>query len=146
MARTNEEAVIALLGDDYGPRADGSSPDMNAYISVATIITDDVNTHAASQGVIYTTARLERIECLLAAHYYTMSDKPYSFKGTEKSQAGFDGKTGMHLEATRYGPAAMELDSAGYLSSVGGNNGRQSVGGAWLGKRKSAQTDYIDRE
>lgn len=146
MARTNEEAVIVVLGDDYGLRADGSSPDMNAYISVATIITDDVSEHATAKGVTLNTTRLERIECLLAAHYYTMSDKPYAFKVTDKAQGSFDGKTGMHLERSFYGMSAMELDKSGYLSSIGSSTGRITAGATWSGRRVSEQTDYIDRE
>jgi hypothetical protein len=130
------------MGDDYGAREDGTLPDLTPFIATAGAITDRVAERATADGVTTTDDGLELLERWLAAHCYAQSDRPTSFRGTDRAQATFDGKTGMHLQSTLYGQTAMVLDPTGFLAVIGGVTPRRVARGTWLGKRRSEQTDY----
>jgi hypothetical protein len=143
MARTNTNLVEELLstggnGGDY----DGTT-DLNQFIDTATVIVDRVAACAVRKGKALTSAELELIERWLAAHAYAMIDQPYLQKLTEKSMAKFQGKTGMRLEATKYGQMASDIDYSGCLESI---SKRQTISIGWLGKPPSEQIDYVDRD
>ncbi len=143
MPRTNSVLVEELLstggaGSDY----DGET-DLNQFIDTATVIVTRVATCATAKGKPLSSTELELIERWLAAHAYAMIDQPYTQKLTEKSMAKFQGQTKMRLEGTKYGQMALDLDYSGCLENL---MKRQSIGILWLGRRKSEQTDYVDRD
>lgn len=140
MPRTNEDLVIKVLGDDYGLRVDGSTPDLSVYMDTAESMVDDLVECAAALGKTLTTSKLELIERWLSAHFYAVNDKPYQSKSTNKASASFVGQTGMYLESTLYGQMAVRLDPTGCLTSQG-----KTISGMWLGKTVSEQIDYDDR-
>lgn len=138
MARTTSAAVQGVLGDDY----DGSTS-LTPFIDTATAMVDRVATCATSRDRTLTSAELELIERWLAGHLYAMSDQPYQSKTTGRASATFQGRTGMYLEATKYGQTAVNVDYSGCLASI---SKRRVARGVWLGKAPSEQSDYIDRD
>ena len=141
MARTDADMVKAVMlpGKDYDTTA---APSLTRFINMATALTDRVNTCATGRGLTLTTAELLEIETLLAAHFYQASDQGYTSKGTKGASASFHGQTGMRLEGTKYGQAALTLDISGCLGSLGKARAR----GKWLGRAPSDQTAYEDRD
>lgn len=145
MARTTSTAVIAVLLDDYGPRGDGTLPDLTAFVETASAVVDDVEDCAAARDRTLGSTRLELIERWLAAHFYAVSDQPYRSKSTADASATFQGDTAMYFEATKYGQTAMRLDPSGCLAAIGGAAPARARA-FWLGKPPSEQTDYEDRD
>ncbi len=142
-SRTNSDAVIALLQDDYGPLADGTLPDLTPRIESASVTVSRVKTGALSaKGISMSFEELEIIERWLAAHLYAVTDKPYQSKTTGGASASFNGQTGMGFESTLYGQTAMNLDYSGVLTNI---NKRQFARSAWLGKPRSEQLSWEDR-
>lgn len=146
MSRTTEAAVKAILLDQYD--TDGE-PSLVAFISTATIMVDDMVTCVASRGLTaFSTAKLERIEAFLAAHLYLHADQSASSKTTGDASATFQGKTGMGIKSTQYGQAALSLDTSGCLARIDklatGEVVRPSI--TWIGKPKSTQTPYSQRD
>lgn len=144
MSRTNATAVAKVLMDDYGPRLSGDNPDLDPFIETASSIVDDVVECATAKGKTLTAAKLELIERWLAAHFYAVSDKPYTSRSTVDASGSFAGQTAMYFESTLYGQHAMRLDPSGCLDAIGGKE-RKRAGGSWLGKNPSSQIDYEDR-
>lgn len=138
MARTTAADVEDLLAGDY----DGSTS-LAVHIATATAIVDRVEACAANKDITLSDAELELIERWLAAHSYAMVDQPYQSKTTGRASATFQGRTGMRLEATKYGQQAMAVDYSGCLNAIGQ---RKTAGGFWLGRPPSEQTDYRDRD
>ena len=70
------------------------------------------------QGIA--TATLREIERWLTAHFAAMSDREthIASEGEGKARIKYAGKTGMNLEATRYGQMAMVLDPSGKLADA----------------------------
>lgn len=132
--------AVLLPGKDYDTE---DAPSLQPFIDTATVIVDRVATCATDRDKTLTSGELELIERWLAAHLYAMSDQTYASKSTAGASASFHGQTGMHLEATKYGQTAVTLDYSGCLTAIGK---RQTARGAWLGKRKSEQTDYSSRD
>jgi len=130
--------------DDYGPRLSGDNPDLDPFIETASSIVDDVVECATAKGKTLTAAKLELIERWLAAHFYAVSDKPYTSRSTVDASGSFAGQTAMYFESTLYGQHAMRLDPSGCLDAIGGKE-RKRAGGSWLGKNPSSQIDYEDR-
>ena len=88
-------------------------PELTTWIGVAHSM---VEQHLVGEGIPDTT--LVQIEKMLAAHFASIND-PVT-KGGMIGNASFDyqGETGMHLDATRYGQAAKALDPTGLLASA----------------------------
>lgn len=148
MARTTAAAVQGLLLDDYGPREDGTDPDLDPFIATATIWVDRIETRASEQEITVTAAELEIIERWLAAFAFKQSDRAASYMSISKSQTTFDGKTAMRFDANMYGQTAMMLDPTGLLAEIAAeaeNGGRKTVTVFWGGKRRSQQTPYEQR-
>lgn len=143
MARTSAAAVKLLLMDDYGPREDGSLPDLAPFIDTASLLVDRVATCATAKGKTLSTTELELVERWLAAHCYAMADQPYSSRSTQGASGSFQGQTGMALDGTKYGQTAQMVDVSGCLAALGK---RQAASMAWLGKVPSEQIDYLDRD
>ena len=144
-SRTTSQKVQEVLMGDYGPKPDGADPSLAPFVRAANLLTTRVATEATARGLTLSAAELVEIETWLAAHFYAMSDQPYSEKTTEGASAKFQGKTGMHLQATKYGQTAMDLDWSGTLRAVGSEQ-RRTAGGFWLGKIPSEQTPYWQRD
>lgn len=141
MARTDSDMVKAVMlpGKDYDTDV---NPSLTRFIAMATALTDRVNTCATGRGITLTTSELLEIETLLAAHFYQASDQGYTNRSTKGASGAFHGQTGMRLEGTKYGQAALTMDISGCLGSLGKTRAR----GAWLGRAPSEQTDYEDRD
>lgn len=141
--RTTLVKVQALLGDDYGVKEDGTSPDLQTFIDTATVIVDRVNTCASNKDITLTDAELELIERWLSAHLYTAQDKPYSSRSTAGASGQFQGQTGMGYESTRYGQEACRLDYSNCLRNI---DKQQRVRLGWLGKPTSEQIPIDQRD
>ncbi len=146
--RTDSDAVQAILrnGTEGGDYDDIHSPSLAPFIASASAVVDRLDTTATSRGYILSSAELEIIERWLAAHMYSMSDKPYTNRSTSNSAGTFSGQTQMGFFATLYGQTAMSLDPSGVLQGMSPNpNKSKTVQAAWLGKNPSDQINYEDR-
>lgn len=119
--RTTNEKVIAVLsgGGDYDTLA---MPDITPYVETASAVIDMVVECAARKFRTVTDVVLELMERWLGAHFYAVSDKPYSQRQTLRASGTFHGQTGMHLEATLYGQTALVLDTTGCLNNISNNS------------------------
>ena len=142
MARTTASAVKGILLKDY-PAPDEEQPSLTPYIETANVIVTRVATCATARDRTLTSTELELVERWLAAHFYVQSDQTWQSKSTEGASASFHGQTGMHLESSRYGQAAMDIDYSGCLASF---SSAQSVTFGWLGRPPSEQTAYSERD
>lgn len=140
MARTTTAAVKDLLLQDYDSV---NEPSLAGFIETASSFIDDVVECATRKGLTLDTTKRELLERWVAAHLYGMSDQPYKGRSTLRASGQFQGETGMYFEATKYGQVAVSLDSSGCLNNLGKQN---RVRAFWMGKRPSAQTDYVDRD
>lgn len=130
MARTTPTLVQALLGGDYGPLSDGSLPDLNQYITGASLFVDRVVTCAQKKGIPLTSDETEYVERCIAAHFYQSSDPAYKQKATSSASGGFFGQDGKLIQATRYGQLAIMADTSGCVNALGM---RQNAGAFWGG-------------
>lgn len=138
MPRTNAKAVTNIVKVN----ADIS---VLPFIKTAAALTDWLATADTAQDGELTSDLLREIETYLAAHFYSHRDQLYQSKGTGRANASFQGQTAMKLESTQYGQTAMVLDITGLLAArnAGPKNRVQVV---WLGKPKSQQTRYDQRD
>ena len=138
--RTSEAKVKGVLGGNYDSDA---SPSLAPFIDTANVQTDQVVTCAAAKNITHSAAILERIETWLAAHFYAHSDQLYESKKTGGASGRFQGKTDMGLDSTQYGQTAKMFDTSGCLNqfSLG-----KRAGMVWLGKPRSEETEYVDRD
>jgi hypothetical protein len=139
--RTNADLVKAVLLNDYDAE---ENPDLGAAIAAATILVDDIKDKSLKLAMLISDDRLEIIERWLAAHFYAVSDRPYSSRSTGGGSGSFDGSTDKGLDFTGYGQHARLLDPTGYLASLGGTASgggegavRPKVGGFWAGRAPS---------
>ncbi len=139
MARTTPSLVKGILLRDYDTRL---NPDLQPFIDYANLLVTRVNTVATENGYTLGTDLLEMLERYLAAHSYCMSDQTFAVKKTLSSSATMHGKTGMKLEATKYGQQALTLDYSGSLDEM---NSSGKIEFTWLGKREQEQSTYDDR-
>ena len=72
-----------------------------------------------------------------------MNDQQAQSKTEGRASVTYGGKTGMRLEATKYGQMAMSLDYSGCLERIAN---KQRARAFWLGYKPSEQTDYVDRD
>ena len=141
--RTTSDAVIAVLGDDYGFLADGETlPVLTPFIEAASAIVDRIVTCAATRDYTLSSTEQELIERWLAAHMFKLSDRQHVSRSTNGASASFGGQLGTGFEFTSYGQMALRLDPSGCLSSL---DKRQTARMIWLGKPPSAQTPYEQR-
>lgn len=114
---------------------------MIPFIAVAHNLTNKVRDCAIAKGTPLSVTDLHDIETYLAAHFYALRDPQYQQKQTERASATFQGKTDMGLDLTWWGQMAKVIDTSGCLDGFG----KTKVGLAWLGKPKSRQLDYVER-
>ncbi len=140
MARTNPGDVQAVLGKDYDSV---NAPSLTVRIRTAGVWVDALVAYGVANGEPVSTAVAEVLEMWLAAHAYCVSDKAYTSRSTLAASASFNGQTAMGFDSTLYGQTAKNLDPTGYLDAQDSGG---EVGGFWLGKAPSEQTDYVDRD
>ncbi len=114
---------------------------MQPFVDIATALTDKVSSNDTLS--VLSTALLKQIEANLSAHYYSLRDPDYLETKTQDSSAKFYGKTGMGLDFTPWGQTAKELDTTGFLSSLGKG---QSIGITWLGTPIDDQLTFEERQ
>lgn len=141
MARTTAALVQGILTKfNYHCKID-----LTPYIDTASNLVDDVIECASNQSpaLTITGTKAELLERWLAAHFYMVFDLGYKEKMTGKSSAKFQGETKMGLSATLAGQQALVLDTSGCLRSFDTVRPKASL--IWLGKTKTEQIDYDDR-
>jgi hypothetical protein len=74
--RTTPAAVKAVLARDYDSV---DEPSLTPYLDAASLLVGDLEDAASTAPAA---ARLELVERWLAAHYYALSDQPYSDEWT----------------------------------------------------------------
>lgn len=131
MSRTTTAEVEAILGADYDP-----SRDLTVFMRIAYGVITKVIACAARKGVTYLDQDLIDMETALVAHFYTVSGRRFK---KEK-----DGKAEGVYEDTSYASLALALDETGCLDSLLSKS--KTVVAFWMGKRRSEQTDYVDRD
>ena len=119
-----------------------SDIDLKPMILAANALTDVVSSKDTDS--LLNATILQEIERHIAAHVYDATDPEADNEQTGKSTTQYTGLYGKGcLDGTRHGKLAMMLDVTGYLSRL--NEGRKKATAAWLGKRPTEQTDYVDR-
>lgn len=145
--RTDADTVKEILLDDYGPREDGTLPDLTPRIRAASLIVDQLDAMADAGMcpaiIAPSDDLLTEIETYLAAHLYCVSDRIYTSRSTQGASGSFAGQTGMKLESTFYGQQAMLLDTSGMLTAL---NKRAVPRMVWGGKTITEQIPYDDRQ
>jgi hypothetical protein len=114
---------------------------LDPFIETASMIVDRVLVPVKDDdgSLYYNNTQLEVIERWLAAHFYAVRDPRTAFEGVGKVQASFESKVGLNLNNTRYGQAALGLDTSGTLAALqkqaeeGGKLKPQVV---WLGTER----------
>ena len=136
MARAGEGDVRAIIESD-------ATLDLVPFIAAASALVDWVETCAVAKNKALTATQLRHIETWLAAHLYAHRDQLYTSKNTLRAGGSFQGQFGMRLDSTQYGQTAKLLDTSGCLAGL---DKRQVAGASWLGKAKSDQIAYSDRD
>jgi hypothetical protein len=141
--RTTADNVKAILVNHYDL---SNSPDLTAFIATANVLTDQVDACDTNNSLDAT--ELELIERYLAAHFYAHSDQIAKSRTTGDASISFQGTTGKGLDSTQYGQTAMLLDETGCLTRKNTQmiEGKKRATVTWMGKTKSAQTNYVDRD
>lgn len=142
--RAGEEDVRGIIAVANKDELDNPI-NLASYIQTANLLTNKVSSNDSNS--LLNSSDLKEIETYLAAHFYTFRDQQYSQSQSDDSNDTYQGKTGMSLNSSFYGQTALMLDVTGYLKDL--NEGRlpTEVGGVtWLGKAKSQQIDYEDRD
>lgn len=137
--RTTISAVQTVLGANYGALPDGTDPSLQPYIDHATVVVDRVVECATAKGITITTAQALQMETWLGGYYYTRMDPQY------KSRTTKDASGAWAVEGKEYAQAAMDVDPSGCLAGIiNGKGARAEM--YWLGKPRSEQIDYVDRD
>ncbi len=142
MARTSSQEVLAVLGKDFDQNLNAS---MKPFIRAAYAMVTRVLACAIAKEAPLTSEEAILIETWLAAHFYSMMDRPYQSSSNMSASASFMGKTDKGLDFTPYGQMASRLDPSGCLEALAGAE-RAVASGFWGGKPPSEQIDYEDRD
>jgi hypothetical protein len=145
MPYTTAAAVKKVLLDDYDSEG---APDLTPFIEAAGAMLSAVQTCALAKGITLSDTLNEIIERWLSAHFYCVSDSKLASARTGEAAGAFQGKTGMYLESTTYGQAAMSLDPSGCLRAIDVklSQGRKVASVNWLGLRRSVRKSYAERD
>jgi len=147
MARTTSTQVIDLLGDSLThTRGEGDydgETDLTVFIETANLLVTRVIACATRKGASLDTDEAEMLERWLAAHFYVQRDQALSSKSNGVGSSGsFQGQTGMHLENSKYGQAAMAIDFTGCLRAVATRKTARLI---WGGTPYRDRTTYQER-
>lgn len=136
--RTTTAAVETILGSNFGNLPDGTEPSLQPYVDTANNVVDQVVTCATAKGKTLSDTTLELMERWLSAYYYTHMDPLYTSRTTKDASGSFSDPE------KRYKDAAIQLDSSGCLAAILNGNPKAEI--FWLGKPRSQQTDYTERD
>ena len=134
--RTTPAAVQSVLQGDYDTI---KNPSLQPFIDTAWPLVDMLASEVGEWGDNYSSQQLERIECWLSAWFYTAGDPIYQSRSNLRGSGSFvrDPK-----DPNPYKQMATSMDPTGTLSAI---LDHKLVGMAWLGKPKSAQIPYDQR-
>lgn len=122
MSRTTEIAVRGIVDND-------STISMTPFVAMANSLTNRLEVLDNADENILDDTTLELIERNLAAHFYQLKDRELASKSTGGASGSRVSQTGMGLQGTWHGQAAIDLDYSGKLAQIG--KGRARV--IWLG-------------
>lgn len=125
--RTTPSQVQDVLASNW----DGST-DVQPFIDLAYPLVDRLA--AQDSNSVLTSALLKNIEALLACDYYCMQ-APLA----EMSKIGQSSES--YSKRRTYREQAFDMDASGNLRKIG-----KVAKVTWLGKRRSQETDYVDRD
>lgn len=136
MPRTNEQAVVETLGNNYD-----TALALGGFITDAGGVVDDLIIYNASnEGLTLSATLLEYLERYLACHYYSLADQIFKYKQTGNAAASFQGETGMGYKTSLYGQQAIARDPTGYLAlqsvkaeDIDGGGGIRKASMFWAG-------------
>ena len=106
MPRVAEQDVKKIIDTEL------TKEEIAPFLTTANLLVTDV-----LAGAGYSDELLAQIECWMAAHFVAVRDPRISQEAIGDVSASYDGKTGMGLNSTRYGQAAMTLDHRNILKS-----------------------------
>lgn len=92
--------------------------DIASALATANAIADEV-----VSGESYSDMLLKKIEVYLAAHFIAIKDPQISREKVGDAEVQYDGKTGMGLEATKYGQQVLILDHHGKFAKIAKSKG-----------------------
>lgn len=138
--RTTVNKVKEILGGNYGT-VNGVLTDLDPFIDMATAVVDQVVALTARQTspITLTMTNYELMERWTAAYFYSMLDPLLSSKSTEGASGSFVQEK---LDQNRYKAGAIMADPTGILNAL---LNRTVASSTWLGKTKSEQLSYDDR-
>lgn len=124
----------------------GNAINLTAFLRAANLLVNKIE--ANDTGGLLNSNDLKEIETYLAAHFYTFRDQQYASSSTDDASDTYQGKTGMYFESSFYGQTAKMLDATGYLANLEdkAKKGRKKIDITWLGKPKSEQIPYEQRD
>jgi hypothetical protein len=96
---------------------------------LATLLTDDPESDGKTRA-----EKLQQIETLLAAHFYTLRDPRAVQEKAGSVAATYQSAVTFKLFTSHYGQHAMLLDETGTLEAINAGNKTRTVGVTWLGK------------
>ena len=126
--RTTTTKVEDILGGHY----DGTT-DVQPFIDMAWPLVDAVA--ANDTNSVLNATLLTNIETLLSADFYCLGTPLASTSKIGRSSESYQDRRSFWEQAKR-------MDLSGYLARLG----RSPVQFKWLGKRRSEETEYIDRD
>jgi hypothetical protein len=140
VSRTTAALVEAIVevqtGIDPQPFIDFAS---ELLTDVCTSANPDWREHFVAYTDGYIGSRMELIERWLAAHFYTIFDNQLSSAKAGSVAVGYQYKIGLGLKSSRYGVAAMTLDTYRLLAKLDNaveKERRVKVSVGWLGRRR----------
>lgn len=132
MARTNATNVATVIDVAAGD-------DLTVFINTASEIVD---AQIADDAHVTDATVLELIERWLAAHTYAVYNQQGSQERAGKVSITYQGKTGMHLENSKWGQMAMAVDPSGKLAAWNDSlkkGNKRTVGVTYLGSTTTSQ-------
>jgi hypothetical protein len=132
------------LGSNYGPRADGSLPDLQQQINRATLFVNQAVAQAVQmQRIVPDGPTQDQLILLVACHFYCNQDPLKQSKSTGGASASYvsAGST-LDGEGQRYKREAIELDPSGLVNAM---LNRKVATAIWMGKPPSQQIPYDQR-
>ena len=113
-----------------------SAISLDIFIGLANELTTEYCTGDNGPAIAYTATRLEYIERLLAAHFYTMRDPRAESEKAGPVSVKYQSNTGLNLANSHYGQQAMIMDTNGGLAALNKSTEegqRRSGDMFWLG-------------
>ena len=108
MPRASVAAVDELFESDLDDAT------LQSWLEIAATHVDDI----AAADASVSSARLEQIETLLAAHLASAQDQRLESGERQSASVTYQGETGMGIQGTKYGQQAAALDPTGTLQAM----------------------------